>query len=624
MNFFFSILKKHNISITLISEICLVIMTVCVILQNHAFIFNPLIIALFNVSYLFPLPLAIGSSCLYVIIGLIININYGIELLFICSLNWILSIITKKLSSNFRNQIMSFSLSFVITVMYCFLLKTPTDYINLGISFITSIVLSYLLNRALSDYISFNKINDYVITLSLILISIVFIKVNSISFFVTALLFASCIKRMYKKEVLLALFPLLAIETVFYNLPLELLIALFASFFVGALVPIKKFNELLMIIVFTSFIVIYDQKFYLLQEYYQVVGGILISYFVPTKELNKVNFKYDIDKLETISNFCTLLEDKRFSRYTDLEKVLLNEIQENVCLKCNKRDSCQLLHNKIVSSYIDEKTKQDIVNECLYSYQVMKKISLHNQIFFDFNTNECALSENRINLIKPYSFIKKMAEQEINESEYNLNFEMEIEYISQGFSAKNGDCYEKIELGKHHYLLLSDGMGHTKESNDVSSYLIALVKMLLPYEENVIKLIKDVNKIMLSKTCEEVYATLDIGKFDMENGKLELYKLGSFSTFFIRNKVVKEYTPFLPPIGIVNNFKEKEDIISFQKGDIFIFMTDGFGDNVSELISSTIQKSSFLNIHNYTRFLFNKLKQNNCEDDKTIIGIKIR
>ena len=129
---------------------------------------------------------------------------------------------------------------------------------------------------------------------------------------------------------------------------------------------------------------------------------------------------------------------------------------------------------------------------------------------------------------------------------------------------------------------------------------------------------------MLSKTCEEVYATLDIGKFDLENGKVELYKLGSFSTYFIHNKVVKEYTPSLPPIGIVNNFKDKADTISFQKGDIFIFMTDGFGENVAEIVRKTIQKAHFLSLKNYLKFLQNELiKESKNDDDQTLVAIKI-
>lgn len=623
MNFFLTNLKKRNISITLILRICLVIMTLFVILQNHAFIFNPLIIALCNTSYLFPFPLIVIAYSLYVITGLIVNVNYGLELLFICILHGILTLLSSNKSNNKRFKIMSFFFPFIIALIYCFLVKSPSDYINLGISFIVSLLMSYIMNKSLDDYINNEKMNDTFLVIILILIPVTFLGLRSISFFITAFLYASMIKRNHRKEVLISLFPLLAIEMYYYNLPPYLLIAVSSSFFVGSLLKIRKYNELIMVLIFSIFAAIYDQKFYLLQEYYQVTGGILITYFISYKEIEKEK-ESDSNRLDTIKEFCTLLEDNRFSRYTDLEKVLLNEIKESICLKCTNKENCHLLHNKIVSSYIDDKTKKDIVSECLYSYQVMKKISMHNQLFFDFNTNECAISENRVNLIKPYSFIRKMVEKKDENEEYTINFNLEIEYISQGFSAKNGDSYELIEMKNYKYLLLSDGMGHTKESNDVSSYLISLCKILLPFESNINLLLKDVNKIMLSKTCEEVYATLDIGKFDLENGKVELYKLGSFSTYFIHNKVVKEYTPSLPPIGIVNNFKDKADTISFQKGDIFIFMTDGFGDNVSDIICNTIQKSSFLNIHNYTRFLFNKLKLNKCDDDKTIIGIKIR
>ena len=55
-----------------------------------------------------------------------------------------------------------------------------------------------------------------------------------------------------------------------------------------------------------------------------------------------------------------------------------------------------------------------------------------------------------------------------------------------------------------------------------------------------------------------------------------------------------------------------------------MFLTDGFGENVRETIEKYVQKSSFLPINNYVKFLFKKLNENvKTEDDQTLIGIKI-
>ena len=107
-------------------------------------------------------------------------------------------------------------------------------------------------------------------------------------------------------------------------------------------------------------------------------------------------------------------------------------------------------------------------------------------------------------------------------------------------------------------------------------------------------------------------------------GNAHIYKAGSFPCYLIRNKNIKEISTQFPPIGIIGNIKVEAQTIELQHNDILIFMSDGFKEEVKNVLESTTQKAVFLPFRNYVKFLFNKLeKESNLVDDKTIIGIKI-
>ena len=133
------------------------------------------------------------------------------------------------------------------------------------------------------------------------------------------------------------------------------------------------------------------------------------------------------------------------------------------------------------------------------------------------------------------------------------------------------------------------------------------------------------NQILLAKTYEEVYATLDLSQFNLETGEMKIYKLGSYPTYIIRNRTIKEIRTKLPPVGIINNLKAYEEKFELMNNDIVLFLTDGYGDDIVKIIEKTVQKASFLPLKNYIKFLNRVFIENKTiEDDQTIIGIKIK
>jgi stage II sporulation protein E len=218
-------------------------------------------------------------------------------------------------------------------------------------------------------------------------------------------------------------------------------------------------------------------------------------------------------------------------------------------------------------------------------------------------------------LLQIFPYLQNQQEEHLSKK---LKLVMEVK---KDQSLHSGDHYYFDE--KKQYLLLSDGMGHDYNSSLVSSYTISLISLLINQNMDIVEALKYVNDIIRLKTYDEIYATLDIGYFDCKNKKLLLYKVGAFSTFLIRNHQLFEYQTRVPPLGIIDQIHVRLEEIKMEKGDIFLFITDGFGEDINTLIETTLDQVTILSFKSYLNLLYDTLNKYNSNDDKTLIGIKI-
>ena len=114
-------------------------------------------------------------------------------------------------------------------------------------------------------------------------------------------------------------------------------------------------------------------------------------------------------------------------------------------------------------------------------------------------------------------------------------------------------------------------MGHTSKSKDISEYVVELVNYLHIISNDPISSIESTNQIVLAKSYEEVYATLDFCDFDLEKGVVNIYKVGSFTSLLIRNRKVTEISTNLPPLGILNSIRVSGEMLNLNHNDILLF-----------------------------------------------------
>lgn len=144
----------------------------------------------------------------------------------------------------------------------------------------------------------------------------------------------------------------------------------------------------------------------------------------------------------------------------------------------------------------------------------------------------------------------------------------------------SGDSYSFFETKDGRYVMaLSDGMGTGTKAAKESSATLSIVEKLLEagFDEEVA--VKTVNSIMLLKSREENFSTMDLSVVDLSNGKIDFLKIGSVSSFIKRKKEVKAITAGAPPIGILEKVEAKRTTSYLKDGDIILMVTDGITDS---------------------------------------------
>lgn len=218
-------------------------------------------------------------------------------------------------------------------------------------------------------------------------------------------------------------------------------------------------------------------------------------------------------------------------------------------------------------------------------------------------------------------------------SEIRLCFYEKPEYTVEVYSASlcadgsevSGDSTSVFTDGQGIcYITLSDGMGTGKSAAVDSHMVIALFRRLVCGGMDCHAAVKMVNSIMVGKSRDESFATLDAIRFDPDSHKLTLMKSGAAATLIRKgNDVIKISAPTFP-IGI----NETAEIFSAEhevsEGDMIIAFSDGISekefpfirelllesDDIKEIVRETTLKSATFSASSHT-------------DDVTVIGIKV-
>lgn len=222
--------------------------------------------------------------------------------------------------------------------------------------------------------------------------------------------------------------------------------------------------------------------------------------------------------------------------------------------------------------------------------------------------------------------------QLIEAPKYNVN--MGIAKISKNNDIISGDNYSFLNLKDNKCMVaLSDGMGSGEKAAKESMATITLLEQLMEAGFSKDIVINTINSVLMSKSLDEAFSTIDLSIIDLYTGKVEFIKNGAVSSFVKRkNGDVEVIESSSLPAGIISEIFLDTKIIKLSDGDFVITMSDGILDADKNFIDKTnwivdvLSKTNNRNPQSLADELLDKAikkRENNIDDDMTVLVTKI-
>lgn len=214
-------------------------------------------------------------------------------------------------------------------------------------------------------------------------------------------------------------------------------------------------------------------------------------------------------------------------------------------------------------------------------------------------------------------------------------FEIETGYASAAKDGKwlSGDSFSTIDIGNGKYAVaLSDGMGNGERAQTESKATLELLQQLLHsgIDENIS--LKTINSVMLLRSEEEIFSTVDLAIIDLFNAHSKFLKVGSSPSFIKRGDEIMTISANNLPIGMIQDLDIDTIEYDLRPGDLLIMVTDGIYDaskhaaNKELWLKRMIQEIETEDPQDFADLLLEKVirhEQGAISDDMTVIISKI-
>lgn len=149
----------------------------------------------------------------------------------------------------------------------------------------------------------------------------------------------------------------------------------------------------------------------------------------------------------------------------------------------------------------------------------------------------------------------------------------------------SGDNYSFIELKNGKFMLaLCDGMGSGPKAALESGTTITLLEKFLyaGFDKNIA--LKAINSMMLLKSNDDIYSTIDLTVINQYTGEVEFVKVGAVSTFIKHEDEVQVIRTGTLPAGILSNIDVELVKKKLKDGDFIVMVTDGVLDCNKDIV----------------------------------------
>ena len=158
-----------------------------------------------------------------------------------------------------------------------------------------------------------------------------------------------------------------------------------------------------------------------------------------------------------------------------------------------------------------------------------------------------------------------------------------------------GDCWDTFTDGDGaFYLAVSDGMGSGRRAALDAKIVLSDFRQLVQSGMECREAARMINALMMTRSGEERFATLDVAKICTDTATVTLYKYGAGPTFIRHAGRITLFQAATNPIGILPDAEPFTADMQLERGDMLCLLTDGLDESLFPYIRQAMMKGGDL------------------------------
>lgn len=143
----------------------------------------------------------------------------------------------------------------------------------------------------------------------------------------------------------------------------------------------------------------------------------------------------------------------------------------------------------------------------------------------------------------------------------------------------SGDNYASLAFSPtQHAFILCDGMGVGEKAAKMSAAALALLEQLLTTGFEPEGAVQALNSILVLRSPEEGFVTIDMAVLDLESDAVKLIKVGASPAYIRKGDGVAAFASSSLPAGILNQIEIPVIETELAAGEVLVLVTDGIHD----------------------------------------------
>lgn len=344
--------------------------------------------------------------------------------------------------------------------------------------------------------------------------------------------------------------------------------------------------------------------FFLPKRAYDAFEVITDFYLSRERDTEKLCRHFKERLYETAESFRNLadtfssISDKQSSAKLSDISVIFDAAADKVCHNCRMANKCwredfkdtynqmlnflEILENKGRITTDDVKT--DFVSKCKRPSVFIEEVNRQFEIYRINQVWKHKLIENRELVCEQFYGVADIVQSISDEVEaYRLPETKSAEKlkvssgIAQGrLDTECGDSHllHYLDTGKY-IITLSDGMGTGRRAAKESHAIVDLLNNFLRAGFDKTVAVKLINSIMVMKSAQEAFATVDMCVIDLCTGEVEFIKNGAEPGYIKRADYTEVVRSASLPVGLVSAMEVETFARRLDTGDFVVMVTDG-------------------------------------------------